>query len=80
MMHRVSADNIPVKNVINASGRAEVCAYFTGPSSSSFAFVSASRGVEASTQTPPSRNLIAVDRPPKGKIPNRVKGLMRWNE
>jgi hypothetical protein len=23
MMHRVSADNIPVKNVINASGRAE---------------------------------------------------------
>lgn len=37
--------------------------------------VSGVKGVEASTQTSPVDSLIAVDRPPNGKIPNRVKGL-----
>jgi hypothetical protein len=54
-------------------------AYFTGPSSSILALVSASRGVEAKTQTPPSRSLIAVERPPKGITPNLLNGLQRCN-
>jgi len=50
-------------------------AYFTGPNSLILAFVSASRGVEAKTQTPPSRSLMAVERPPKGITPNLLNGL-----
>ena len=50
-------------------------AYFTGPNSSILALVSVSRGVEARTQTPPLRSLMAVERPPKGMTPNLLNGL-----
>jgi len=53
--------------------------HLTSPSSSIFWRVSTVRGVDASTQTPPSFNLMAVDRPPIGTIPIRVKGLLTWN-
>ena len=51
-------------------------AHLTSPSSSIFWRVSTVRGVDASTQTPPSFNLMAVDRPPIGTIPIRAKGLL----
>ena len=62
--HRARADEGEGKN-----------SHFTGPSSPSFSFVSASRGVEANTHTPPSRIRIAVERPPTGNTPNRANGL-----
>jgi hypothetical protein len=37
--------------------------------------VSSVSGVDASTQTPPCLNLIAVDRPPIGNNPSRANGL-----
>lgn len=52
--------------------------YLTGPSLSMVDFVSSVSGVEAMTQTFPFDNLIAVERPPKGIIPKRAKGLQDW--
>jgi hypothetical protein len=48
----------------------------TGPSLSIAALVSGVSGVEARTQTSPVESRTAVERPPKGKIPNRRKGLV----
>lgn len=48
----------------------------TGPSLSIAALVSGVSGVEARTQTSPVESRTAVERPPKGKIPNRWKGLV----
>lgn len=53
------------------------CVHFTGPSSSSLVLVSSVSGVDAKSQTPPSRILIAVDRPPNGTTPNRENGLKK---
>ncbi len=47
----------------------------TGPISLSFALVGSLSGVEARTQTSPLRSLIAVDRPPTGKMFITEKGL-----
>jgi len=47
----------------------------TSPSWSILDFVSASRGVDASIQVPPSLSWMAVDRPPIGQRPNLAKGL-----
>ena len=52
----------------------------TGPSSSSFAFVASSSGVEARTQTSPPRRRTAVERPPTGKRLKRENGLREGNE
>ena len=46
-----------------------------GPSPFSFALVSLSGMVDASSQTSPFESLIAVERPPKGKSLERLKGL-----
>ena len=43
------------------------------------AFVSSVRGVEAITQTSPFDNFIAVDRPPKGRMPNLENGLKTYS-
>jgi hypothetical protein len=50
-------------------------AHLTSPNSSIFMRVSSVSGVDASTQTPPCLNLIAVDRPPIGNNPSRANGL-----
>lgn len=55
-------------------------AHLTSPSSSILLRVSCVSGVDASTQTPPCRNLIAVDLPPIGNIPSRAKGLSSRRE
>ena len=54
--------------------------YCTGPNSPSFDLVSWLNGVEAKIQTPPFLSLMAVDRPPTGTQPNRVKGLHNISE
>lgn len=68
--------------------------YFTSPSSSSFARVGPSRGVEASTQTsffaagvvfideppPVPESTTAVERPPTGTRLNRENGLTLCSE
>ena len=50
-------------------------AYRTGPRVSMVVLVSVSNGVDARIHTPPSRSLIAVERPPTGNNPNRANGL-----
>ena len=47
--------------------------YRTGPRESTFVFVSLLSGVEATTQTPPSESLTAVERPPMGNKPNSLE-------
>jgi hypothetical protein len=48
--------------------------YLTVPIALIVAIVSLSAGLEASTKTSSFLSLMAVERPPMGKIPNREKG------
>lgn len=76
MVDDIRIDDVPehVRDDQNESIQ-DVRTYLTGPSSLILVLVSWSRGVEASTQTPPSLNLIAVDRPPIGNTPYLANGL-----
>lgn len=56
---------------------AERWTHLTSPNSASFALVSSVNGVEAMTHTSPVDSLMAVERPPAGKTPSKVKGLRR---
>lgn len=74
MVNRIRIDDVPGYVSRRPSERIQKT-YLTGPSSLILIFVSRSRGVEASTQTPPSLNLMAVDLPPIGNTPYLANGL-----
>ena len=66
----ICADKVPLPRKVNLQVMDESqTTHLTSPNSSSFVFVSAFKGVEAITHTPPPRSLIAVDLPPRGRGP-----------
>lgn len=75
MMDDIRIDNVPAMDLCRRPSKSIQRTYLTGPSSLILVFVSWSRRVEASTQTPPSLNLTAVDLPPKGNMPYLANGL-----
>lgn len=77
-MYSICTDDEPSLTVRCGKGRQKGEIYRTGPILSRVDLVSSSSGVEARSQTPPSFIRIAVERPPKGKIPNLANGLRKW--